>query len=263
MRATGTGAYSGLVVDKIFSLGKSKAGATGATGANALSVSASPTAVSVPCTSNGTPKASIPGFQITAYVGTTDVTTTATYGYSISGLSGVTNLGSGAFTVAGMTADTGYVEVTVTSGGTSQVIRVAYAKAKDGAPYVYQDASISTPPSNSYSVCGTISLLMGGGGNFTVDANGSFLKSGSGSINVDGFIEYSLNGGSSWTTLGSFTGNPAINPDPGDFSYSGGGTGASISLSSKQTVMWRIQIEKSSTNSFSSFGGTFAVGWSG
>src|SRR3546814_11217133 len=55
-------------------------GADGSPGLTPINASASPPAQPVACTFNGTPKASIPGFQIKVYQGSTDVSALASYG---------------------------------------------------------------------------------------------------------------------------------------------------------------------------------------
>src|SRR3546814_9468707 len=58
-------------------------------GLTPINASASPPAQPVACTFNGTPKASIPGFQIKVYQGSTDVSALASYGtVEASGISG-------------------------------------------------------------------------------------------------------------------------------------------------------------------------------
>lgn len=138
-----------VTVERDFTLAKARAGTAGAPGtdgsdgsdgadgASAITVSAQPTIILVPSSPTGTPLDTVPGFQLTVYRGGTDITATASgTSYSISGSSNVSSpahAGNGAFTVAGMTGDSGYVEVTVTNGATS-VIRVPYAKVTAGSP---------------------------------------------------------------------------------------------------------------------------------
>src|SRR3546814_2805762 len=85
-----------------------------------INASASPPAQPVACTFNGTPKASIPGFQIKVYQGSTDVSALASYGtVEASGISGAAVDSDGTVTVTGMTAEAGYVEVPITYGGSN------------------------------------------------------------------------------------------------------------------------------------------------
>lgn len=236
-------------------------GAPGAPGTPALSVSTSPASITVPCTAAGTPKAAIPGSQITAYSGTTPVTASASYSFTSSGVTGPAVSSSGAVSITGMVADHGYVEVTVSYGGASQIVKVTYDKSFDGAPYVYDTTAVGAPATTSYATVASISLLMGPNGSITMDTNGGF-EINAGTINVLGTLEYSLNGGGSWTNANSFTGNAAPPFSQGDWSASAGLSGATIGLTTRQTVMFRVTMRKNNTNNFAAFGGDFAVSWS-
>src|SRR3546814_17902632 len=80
-------------------------GADGSPGLTPINASASSPAQPVACTFNGTPKASIPGFQIKVYQGSTDVSALASYGtVEASGISGAAVDSDGTVTVTGRTA---------------------------------------------------------------------------------------------------------------------------------------------------------------
>src|SRR3546814_4842082 len=94
-------------------------------GLTPINASASPPAQPVACTFNGTPKASIPGFQIKVYQGSTDVSALASYGtVEASGISGAEVDSDGTVTVTGLTAEAGYVEVPMPYGGLKVTVRV-------------------------------------------------------------------------------------------------------------------------------------------
>ncbi|HUD30607.1 MAG TPA: hypothetical protein VMQ93_17200 [Novosphingobium sp.] len=248
-----------ITFDRVYSIAKAIAGQS------AMNASALPAAVTVPSTYNGTPKDGVPGFTVKCYLGEVDVTLDALGTVTSSGLTGVTHTGGGVFTVAGMTADTGYIEIQFSFGGAGTVLRVPYTKSRDGAPYVTGSANIAGPGSTTYAQVASKSLLMGPGGNLAVDANGSFQLSGAGgSINVDGYFEVSLDGGSTFSSLtGSFSSSPALASDAGEFNASASATGASIGLGASQTVTVRMMMRKTNSNLFGAFNGTMAVSWAG
>src|SRR3546814_15163420 len=93
-------------------------GADGSPGLTPINASASPPAQPVACNFNGTPKASIPGFQIKVYQGSTDVSALASYGtVEASGNSGAAGAGDGTETTIGMTAESGLVRRTYNHEG--------------------------------------------------------------------------------------------------------------------------------------------------
>ncbi|WP_010545208.1 hypothetical protein [Sphingomonas elodea] len=233
-------------------------------GSDALSVSITPSAVSVPSTANGTPKGALPGAQVTAFKGTADVTGSSSYTFTSSGLSGVSVSSTGAVSVTGMSADVGHVEVTATKDGSSQKAQVIYSKVRDGAPFVTDSSGVSFPTSTSYETVAQIALLMGPNGTIGFDTNGGFLVS-RGTVNVQGTVDCSLNGGGAWTTLASFTGNPSsAGAGEGNWASANTVSGASIGLSTKQTVLFRVTMRKTNSGGFADwFGSSFAVTWSG
>ena len=103
---------------------------------------------------------------------------------------------------------------------------------------------------------------MGPNGTVEFDTSGGFSHGIGGTVNVEGTIDYSLNG-SSWTTALSFTGNPAASGEAGDWGAAGSISGASMGLSTKQTAYFRVQMRKTSSGAFSDFGGSFYTSWRG
>lgn len=232
-------------------------------GADALSVTASSSSISVPSTANGTPKAALQGFSFTAYKGTANVTATSTgTSYSItatSNLTGVTHTGNGVFTVSGIAADMGYVDVTITNGA-SQVIRVSYTKARDGAAYALAgDESISGPSDSTNIISSTILLLAGPNGTFGINFNGNFQAVGS-SGNLEGYVEISPNG-SSWTFVGNITSFGSIPGEPGSFFFNASIAGGSYGITTKSTVHVRLILAHVSSFTMSSFAGSGSVEW--
>lgn len=238
----------------------------GLPGDDALSVTPSSSAIGVPCTASGTPKSALQGFSFGVFKGATNVTATSTgTSYSIgtsSGLSGVTHVGDGVFTVAAITADTGYVDITITNGAV-QTVRITYTKNRDGPAYNEVSTTAGAPTTTSYAVVATASLLSGPNGNYSVDVNGSFDVA-SGTTDVNAYLEYSLNG-SSWSTLtgGTLNHSAATISNSGTFDKVVTPTGASLGVSAKQTVYFRLQMRKTDATAFSGFGGTMTVQWAG
>lgn len=244
-------------------------GDPGAPGIDALSAQAAPNPVSVPCTANGTPKGALGTAQITAIKGITDVTASASYvitassnvsdpAVSSSGVVSISGIGGGAANT------TGSVSVTVSKDGASAKVVATWSKTLDGASYVNDSTGIAVPPSTSYSDCGQVALLMGPNGTINLDANGDYDVS-SGIYNIEGYVDYSLNGGGSWTmvTGSTFTHNQASSSTPGNFFMTTGINGVDIGLSAKQTVLFRAMLRRSAGTSPSSFGGSMNVEWKG
>lgn len=235
----------------------------GQPGVSPLSASALPPSVTVPCTYNGTPKDAVPGFTVVCFQGDDDVTLAAITGFTASGLTGVSRSGA-AFTVAGMTADTGYVEINFGLAGSAAVLRVPYAKSRDGAPYVTGRDNISRPTGMTYMQVASLSLLMGPGGTISIDANGAYYVT-TAATAVEAYFEISLNGGASWAAIGSpFAVTPAfggVASEPGDFTGSVQASGASVGLTTTQTVMVRIMMRKTTSTNISTLDGSLAVSW--
>lgn len=208
--------------------------ADGAAGDDALTVSMVPPAISVPSTFNGTPKAAVPGFQITVYQGGTNVSASATYGTIVSsGVSGAAVDSDGTVTVTGMTADTGYVEVPITFGGISATARVGYVKVKDGNAAVSGSANVaSLTNSGTYASSANFNVSLANGQTFNANANVSYLAA-SGTytsqmklayVNVtDGGAETDM-AGSEATGGTANTVDPETNSTSGSFTNSSGGT---------------------------------------
>jgi len=238
-------------------------GAPGAPGISALKMTALPNPIAVPCTAGGTPKAGIPSFDISASQAGSDVTGSLSYGtITSSNMTGVSRSGN-TVSASGMTADTGTITVPGSAGGSSDSITVAFSKVKDGPAFVADSATVGDPGSTSYVPCGSVTLLMGPGGNIEVDSNGTFGKgSGGGTIDFNAYIEYSVNGGG-YTTLGSVSSTPGVGAfSSGDWSYTGSVSGATLGLTSRVPVTFRIQGKRVGT-SYLSFGGTLNVAWQG
>ena len=148
-------------------------GGTGAAGVSGLTVSASPPAWPIACTFNGTPKATVQGFQITVYRDGVDVSAGATYGTPVvSGLSGVAVDGDGTVTTTGMTADTGYILIPVTYGGATANIRVDYTKVKDGNAAVSGSANVTALTNvGTYATSANFNISLANGQTFSASAN--------------------------------------------------------------------------------------------
>lgn len=206
IRGTGSGAYAGIIVEKVFTLTKSIKGAVGdpgtpgspgvpgapgspgspgAAGTDAISASALPPTVSVPCSPTGTPLNAVPGFSIAAFKGGVNITNTSTgTGYVILGSVGLpdlTHIGNGVFTVSGMTVDPAHADIQVTNGSATQIVRATYVKVPAGSP---ANASLPTHitalnDSAVYAVVGTLAdIAIANGQTLHADANVSWYRSG-------------------------------------------------------------------------------------
>lgn len=242
-------------------------GADGTDGIDALSVSIAPSAIPVPCTAGGTPKAALPGAQITAFKGTSDVTASASYSIAaVSNLSGVSVSSGGAVSVAGIAGGTsvltGFVEILVAKDGASQKVKLVYSKALDGAAYVRGTAGVFAPSGSSYETVATVDLLMGPSGTLYADTSGFFTISGTGLALMNGTVDYSMDGGGSWTTAASFTANPAAVGEPGDWGASIALAGNDIGLSSKRIGKVRVQMRRTGAG-IATMDGALNVSWAG
>lgn len=243
-------------------------GSDGADGIDALSVSLAPSAVSVPSTAGGTPKEALPGSQFMVFKGAADVTSSTAYAVTaVSNLSGVSVDASGAITVTGIAGGasnlTGWADITATKDGASQAVRLVYTKALDGAAFVDGSAEMTAPASTSYSTAAELDLLMGPSGTISFDTSGGFSVPVSTANNVQGVVSYSLDGGTTWSSVGSFTGNGATPGAAGDWAFTGAVSGASIGLLVKQVVRWKVEMRKTSSSSLLGFDGQFYVAWKG
>ena len=239
----------------------------GLPGVDALTVSPA-TTITVPATAGGVPKGAIPGFSLKVFKGTTDVTASASYTIDAqSGVSGATHSGGGVFTgPTGMTADTGYVQITVTKDGVSATLRQPFAKQFDGPAYVRDATAPSLPGSTSYAQVALLSLLMGPNGTLKANGGSGYTSASASGVGVVGYFEYRINGGG-WSTLsgstfsGTLAGSPGI---PGFWSSTNTVSGSSIGLSAKSTVDVRIMAAKTNTDSMSVLGTpVFELEWTG
>jgi hypothetical protein len=248
-----------IVFDRVYSIAKAIAGQS------ALNASSLPPAVTVACTSNGTPKAGIPGFTVQCFLGDTDVTASALGTVTATNLTGVTDTGGGVFTVSGMTADTGYVDIEFAFGGAATTLRVPFTKSKDGAAFVRGSAGIVTPSGTTYEEVARVTLLMGPNGTLSVDANGFFSKTGGGSLTINAYFEVSIDGGSSWSTLpGAFTSDTAAGAeDTGAYEGSGAVNGVDIGLTTSRNVSVRVMMRRAGGATLSAFNGGMEVQWAG
>lgn len=216
-------------------------GDTGAPGLTPINASASPPAHPIACTFNGTPKAAIPGFQIKVYQGSTDVSALATYGtIAASGISGAAVDVDGTVTVTGMTAESGYVEVPITYGGSNVTVRVDYTKVRDGNAAVSGSASVTAlTNSGTYAASANFNVSLAAGQTFSVNANASYqATSGTytpqaklASVNVtDGGAEVDMAGS-------EVTGGTALVGEPETFSTSG-----SVTNSTGGTKVFNIRL---------------------
>lgn len=152
-------------------------GATGADGTSALTITCSPPLISVPCTFNGTPKSSVPGFQIKVDQDGSDVSASATYGsITSSGITGASVDSDGTVTVTGMSADTGYVEIPISHGGANGTARVEYAKMRDGNAAVSGSASITGLANDgTYVTSANFNVTLADGQTFNISANCTYF----------------------------------------------------------------------------------------
>jgi hypothetical protein len=136
--ATLRAVYSGITLDKVYSIAKSKAGATGATGTAGQSATVgylTNEAHTIAADSAGT-VASFTGSGGTfkVYSGTTDVTTSATF--SVVSSSGVTisiGAATGIYSITAMSADTGTATLQAVYGGVTITKDYVISKARAGA----------------------------------------------------------------------------------------------------------------------------------
>lgn len=237
----------------------------GADGINALGISCQPTSVTVPCLANGTPKAAVPGFQITTTQAGVDVSASAAYGAVVSsGMSGAAVDSDGTVTVSGMTADTGYVAVPISHGGATATARVEYSKSRDGAAYTAdEDVTISTP-GTSYGEVARNVLLAGPNGTLQLAWNVSAIVTGGSSAGMDGYLDFSLDG-SSWSTVsGTSASSGSFPPGEGlDAFASTSITGASVSLTVKQNIYVRLMMRRTGGGGLGSVTGSLQTQWNG
>ena len=247
-------------------------GANGANGISALTINAVPSAITVPCTANGTPKAAVPGFSIKVSQGTTDATASATYGTpTASGMTGTISVSSSGVVsgITGMSADSGYVEVPVTYGGASGRARVSYSKVRDALAFANDEDTTISNPGTSYGEVARNTLLAGPGGTFNCSYNVTGTPN-TNSAAIDGYLEFSLNG-SSWSAVSGFSGASVSNSSDGAFppgeptgAYGTASfTGSAASLSSKQTVYVRLMLRRTGAGTINPTVGSLLTQWGG
>jgi hypothetical protein len=144
IRATGSGAYAGVTIDKVFSLSKAKQGATGSgtAGAPAVYIQATKKAVSLETYTNGTVVSFAEAFgQATVMSGTSDVTAAATLAVTATNCVGTINTAAntpvsgqpkGYYQVTSMAADNAYLTITATYLGVSYTETFSLVKSYVG-----------------------------------------------------------------------------------------------------------------------------------
>lgn len=159
-------------------------GSTGSSGTNALTISATPDARSISCTANGTVNSGELPYTITStvYSGSTNVTTSATWGTPVTSNCNVTDNSNGSVTINSVTADSGYVEVAATYGGATVTKRCTWVKVKAGtASQSVQDLTLSMNNANTHPSLGTGAVTLQQGGAVTLP------------VGPDGTVTLSLN----------------------------------------------------------------------
>jgi hypothetical protein len=240
----------------------------GLPGADAITITPL-AAITVPATAGGVPKGAIDGFTMNVLLGPNDVTASASYAIVDEvGVSGATHSGAGVFTgPTGMSAATGYVEVSVTVGAyPAMLVRQVYQKQLDGPAYARAQAIPSLPSSTTYAQMALLTLLMGPNGTLSVGGGAQYTSASVGGVAVEGYYEYQINGGG-WSTLAgsTFTGTDAnVAPTLGTWSKLCSVSGASIGLSAQATVQVRLMARTTNSDTVSAFGGSvFEVEWTG
>lgn len=109
-------------------------GKNGATGAAAVTAVLSNDSHSIPCNTSGTPSTYAGAVTtMSVFVGATDTSTSWTYAATPTNVTGTLSNNNRTYTVTGITADTGYVDITATRSGYSSVTkRFTLAKSKQG-----------------------------------------------------------------------------------------------------------------------------------
>ena len=109
-------------------------GKNGATGAAAVTAVLSNDSHSIPCNTSGTPFTYAGAVTtMSVFVGATDTSTSWTYAATPTNVTGTLSNNNRTYTVTGITADTGYVDITATRSGYSSVTkRFTLAKSKQG-----------------------------------------------------------------------------------------------------------------------------------
>jgi hypothetical protein len=246
----------------------------GVDGEDGISVSLSLYSFNIACDSAGVP---ISGAftdavgQVTVYSGSTDVTASATYSGTTSSVTGSVNTATntpvtgakGSYRITAMAATSGYLQISVTYGGQTHVVRFTVQKALAGTPATTATTStINVTQNASYTaIAGPLTMGVGPSGTVSGSAlRGYSVASGAGA-SLDGKIQYRTTPGSGgWTDFdgGADSGSTATIGEPGSLNASdtvaGPGTAAN----------WEFQVValKVGTSTLSNSGtGRFTVSW--
>ena len=110
-------------------------GTNGSNGAPAVTAVLSNDSHTIPCNTSGTPTTYAGAVTtMSVFVGASDTSSSWTYSVATSNVSGTASNNNRTYTVTGISADTGYVDITASRSGYSSVTkRFSLAKAKQGA----------------------------------------------------------------------------------------------------------------------------------
>jgi hypothetical protein len=164
----------------------------GEDGADSMTVSLSNPTATIACNSSGVPKAGAfnnANGTITVYSGATDVTALSTFSRTVSNVTGTVNTAlntpvtgpRGYYEITGISADSGYMEFTVTYGSNTSIVRFSVSKARDGAPAssvtdgTINNVTVTTYPATGQG--GPMDLAVGPGGTITVSFFGGYRPS--------------------------------------------------------------------------------------
>lgn len=140
-------------------------GKNGATGAAAVTAVLSNDSHSIPCNTSGTPSTYAGAVTtMSVFVGATDTSTSWTYTATPTNVTGTLSNNNRTYTVTGITADTGYVDITATRSGYSSVTkRFTLAKSKQGnTGAAGQDAYTVILSNESHTFPGSTSAALAG-----------------------------------------------------------------------------------------------------
>lgn len=237
----------------------------GAPGADALTMSMTPTAKAIACSFIGVPNdGELPiEISVTVFSGATDVTNTSSYTHTSSGCT-VTDLGNGQYEITTVFENSGYLQVTATYGSTAVTQRMTWTKIMAGSPAAsVRDTSLTINSSSSYSGTqgGPLALAVGPGGTIRMQVIHNYYA-----VSFDGRIAGSLQyrttpGIGAWTTVGAEVDGTQATAGPG-------GSGGALSITrtlpgpgSPET--WEFQyINRTSSGATPGSGnGTFSVSY--
>ncbi|WP_156679342.1 hypothetical protein [Sphingomonas profundi] len=181
-------------------------GATGAPGANALSVAIAPPTTTIGCDAAGIPRDNqFPRSAAVAVIsGTLNVTNSSVFHMSATGCY-ATLSGSGVVTVTGITDETAYVDVTAEYGGGAATQRFTLSKVRDATPnqakrYTGGPATVSATTYGS-SNFGPAEIIVGPNG--TISASVLVAWSAGTATNMAAKVQYREKGTSTWIDLGA------------------------------------------------------------